>query len=89
MGMAPKSEEEAAAMSRQVINRWTPLHLLSGVVMQKRGFSAGQAMAASVAFELAENTVVKSSGYRAPQDANNMAMDTVFNMLGYMLGKKL
>ena len=74
---------------RKVINHWTPIHVLSGIIMQKRGLSAGEALAASVAFELVENSVMTKTRYRAPESANNMAMDTVFNMFGFMVGKKI
>lgn len=75
--------------TRGLITQWTPMHVLSGVIMQKKGLTPGQALVASVAFEVAENTVGVRSGWKSPEGANNMTMDTVMNMVGYYLGKKL
>jgi len=76
-------------MARKPVTHWTPIHLLSGIIMQQRGFSPAEALMASIAFELAENTVGVKMGLTTPESANNMTLDTVFNMAGYFLGKKL
>ena len=71
------------------VNRWTPMHVLSGVIMQKKGLTVNQAFAASLAFEIVENTVGVKAGWKSPEGGNNMTMDMVFNMAGYFLGRKL
>ncbi len=75
--------------SHKAISHWTPMHMLSGIIMQKSGMSVNDALMASIAFELAENTVGVKMGIVAPEGGNNMALDTVFNMLGYYLGSKI
>lgn len=65
------------------------MHVLSGIIMQKKGLTVGQALAASLVFELAENTVGPKLGITTPEGANSMTLDMVFNMVGYYLGKKL
>ena len=75
--------------SHKAITHWTPMHVLSGIIMQKKGLTVGQALAASLVFELAENTVGPKLGITTPEGANNMTLDMVFNMVGYYLGKKL
>ena len=65
------------------------MHVLSGIIMQKKGLTVGQALAASVFFEIAENTVGPKVGLTIPEGANNMTMDMVFNMAGYFLGTKI
>ena len=65
------------------------MHVLSGIIMQKKGLTVGQALAASLVFELAENTVGPKLGITTPEGDNNMTLDMVFNMVGYYLGKKL
>ena len=75
--------------AHQAITQWTPMHVLSGVIMQKKGLTAAEALMASIAFELAENYVGPKLGLTIPEGANNMALDTVFNMTGYFLARKL
>jgi len=72
-----------------LISKWTPMHLLSGVIMQKKGLTVGQAFAASMVFEVAENAVAPKLGIKAIEGANNMTMDVVLNMAGYYLGAKI
>ena len=36
--------------SHKAITHWTPMHVLSGIIMQKKGLTVGQALAASVFF---------------------------------------
>ena len=71
------------------ITHWTPMHMLSGVIMQKSGLTTAEALMASIAFELVENTVGVKAGIIAPEGGNNMALDVVFNMTGYYLGTKI
>lgn len=73
----------------KAITHWTPMHVLSGIIMQKKGLTVGQALAASLVFEVAENTVGPKLGISTPEGANNMTLDMVFNMAGYYLGTKL
>lgn len=75
--------------SHELVTHWTPMHLLGGIIMAKRGWSPSEAFLASITFELIENTAGVKAGWVSPEGANNMTMDTVFNMLGYYLGKKL
>jgi len=75
--------------SHKAITHWTPMHVLSGIIMQKKGLTVGQALAASVAFELVENSVGPKLGLTIPEGANNMTLDMVFNMAGYYLGTKI
>jgi len=75
--------------SHKAITHWTPMHVLSGIIMQKKGLTVGQALAASVAFELVENSVGHKLGLTIPEGANNMTLDMVFNMAGYYLGTKI
>jgi hypothetical protein len=65
------------------------MHVLSGIIMQRKGLTVGQAFAASIAFEVVENTVGVKMGFTTPEGGNNMTLDTVANMAGYFIGKKL
>jgi hypothetical protein len=73
----------------EVVNAWTPLHVLSGVAMAQKGMTVGQALAFSIGFEIFENTAMVKAGWVSPEGSNNMTMDMVMNMFGYYLGKKL
>lgn len=77
----------------KLVNKWTPLHLLSGFIAAERGLTATQTLGWSLAIEVVENVVIRNSSKSFTQasyiGANNMMMDTVFNMAGYFASKSI
>ena len=65
------------------------MHVLSGFILEQRGLSVNQAVMASIAFELVENTLGPKLGIVEQEGQNNMVMDIVFNMVGYFASQKI
>lgn len=75
-------------MSQKLIDQWTPLHLLSGIVMQRRGFSPATAVLLTLGFEVLENEVLSKTMAKREKHTN-VASDLIFNMAGYFSAKKI
>ncbi len=77
----------------KLVNQWTPLHLLAGFVAAERGLSAAQTLGWSIAIEIVENVALRNTSKKTVLSesigANNMIMDTVFNMAGYFASKSI
>jgi len=83
-----------AKFPNKIVNQWTPLHVFFGFLAAERGLTAAQTLGWSVAFEVVENTLVRTpaASKRLRLDsvgANNGVMDVVFNMAGFVMAKKL
>lgn len=82
-----------ARTPNKLVNQWTPLHLLAGFVAAERGLTAGQTLGWSIAAEIVENVALRNTKRKTVLSesvgANNMMMDTVFNMAGYFASKSL
>jgi hypothetical protein len=73
----------------ETIDGWTPLHVLTGVMMAQRGMTLNHAVAWSIGFEIVENTAFVQAGFVTPEGPANIGMDMAMNMLGFYLGKRM
>jgi hypothetical protein len=76
------------ASGQNIVDQWTPLHVLSGIVMQRRGWSPATALLVTMGFGALEKEVL-SKIVVSREKQTNMASDMMFNMTGYFTAKKL
>ena len=82
-----------AKLPNKLVNKWTPFHILGGFIAAERGMTASQTLGWSIALEIVENVALKNMSKKTVLSesigANNMVMDTVFNMAGYFASKSI
>lgn len=77
------------AQSQPIIDAWSAVHFASGVGMALVGLRASEALIASVAWEVLENTVAEAPGIKevipsaGAESLENALFDIVVNMTGY------
>lgn len=79
--------------NKAAIDPWTAVHLTSGLAMGLMDIPLGRALAAAVAYELAEQVFERKAWGQAlfvtagPESIPNAAMDTAIFVVGHWLGR--
>jgi hypothetical protein len=75
------------AKSPKVVDRWTPLHVLAGYGMGRRGWAPSSALLTAMGFQMLEKEVL-SKTIVARKKSTGMAADIAFVMGGYFAGRR-
>lgn len=76
------------AGDQEFVDQWTPLHVLSGVIMQRRGWSPATALLVTMGLGVLEKEFL-SKTVASRKKLTPLVSDMVFNMSGYYTAKKL
>lgn len=75
------------AKSPKVVDQWTPLHVLAGYGMGRRGWQPSAALLSSLGFQMLEKEVLSQTKAHRKK-STVMVSDIAFVMAGYFLGKR-